>query len=64
MKKTAIGITLIVAVALLVGYYMYLQNNRYTIVGAGRFAYKIDKKTGKTWLIAGTREKPVMPKGK
>jgi hypothetical protein len=36
--------------------------NRYLIVGASPGAYKIDKLTGQTWFVAGSKEVVVKSK--
>jgi hypothetical protein len=62
MNKTVILIVVVIATALLIGFYIYSENTRYYIQSTAKgVAYKIDRKTGKTWLVAGGRE--VLVKG-
>lgn len=50
----------LVAVVLLASWYLYLDHNRYLITPpANGLAYKIDKQTGQTYLIAGNQERLV-----
>ena len=56
MYKTIISIVAILFIAVLIGWYIYLQNTRFTIVGTNTdIAYKIDKKTGDSWTIYSGR---------
>ena len=49
----------IFVIAALVAYYLYLQNNRYTIVATGRYqAVEIDRVTGQSWTITGGKKTP------
>ena len=51
MKNTTI-ITIIVVIALLVGFYIFTSSNRYYISASkDGVSYKIDKRTGETWGI-------------
>lgn len=54
-QKAAVLTTAFLIVGGLIGYWFYLEGNRYTIIntGAPGVAYQIDKKTGKTWMIRG-----------
>jgi hypothetical protein len=57
MKKTVILTILIVLLGLLLAFYIYSENTRYYIQSTAKgVAYKIDRRTGRTWLIAGGRE--------
>jgi hypothetical protein len=49
----------ITAIAVLIGWYIYLQNMRYIVTGSQQgIAYQIDRKTGESWTIyPGRREK-------
>ena len=52
MNKTLVTVALILAVAALVGWYMYLENNRYELVGTQKgIAYEVDRRTGTTWTV-------------
>lgn len=54
MNKTAIWTVAIIVVGLVLGFYIYSQNTRYYIqAAASGVAYKIDRKTGRTWLLHG-----------
>jgi len=57
MNKTILWVVAIIAIGLILGFYIYSQNTRYyiqsTASGAG---YKIDRKTGRTWVIYGGSE--------
>ena len=58
MNKTLISIAAILSIAGLVGWYMYLQNARYTVVGTQRgIAYEIDRKSGESWTISPGKRK-------
>lgn len=57
MNKTVILMVVIVVTALLIGLYIYSENTRYYIQSTGQGeAYKIDRKTGKTWLVVRDSE--------
>jgi hypothetical protein len=57
MNKTLLGSVLIIAIAGLIGFYIHSQNTRYYIQSSGSgLVYKIDRKTGRTWVIKGKRE--------
>jgi hypothetical protein len=61
-------IVVVVAICVLgglAGYYMYLANNRYYIIGGDRgIAYEVDRVTGRTWsLIVGTKKEHQNPAG-
>lgn len=58
-NKTLISVVAIIAFAGLIGWYIYLQNVRYSVSGTqGGIAYEIDRKTGDSWTIyPGTRVK-------
>lgn len=49
-QKTVIVI--VICIAALIGYWMYLEGTRYSIsvTGEGR-GFQLDKKTGKTWVL-------------
>lgn len=56
-----LGITLIIALTLLACTIFYLENTRYVIVATQSNAYKMDRKTGDTWMIAGDKQLVVKP---
>jgi hypothetical protein len=64
MNKTLATAVGILALAGLIGYYLYLQNSRYGISSAGKgpgdvgVAYVLDRKTGKTWMLLGANKVP------
>ncbi len=53
-------IVVVVAICVLgglAGYYMYLANNRYYIIGGDRgLAYEVDRVTGRTWMLLGSKK--------
>ena len=52
-NKTIIIVAIIFAVAIIIGLYLYLENERYAIVGTQKgIAFKIDRKTGESWTIS------------
>jgi hypothetical protein len=58
VNKTVLGIILIVAITAIVGFYIYSENTRYYMQPTGEgIVYKIDRKTGKTWIILGPEER-------
>lgn len=59
MNKTVVWTVAIIVVGLVLVFYSYSQNTRYYIQSTGSsvgVAYKIDRKTGRTWRIFGTQE--------
>ena len=65
-KSKYLFITIIIFVLCSLGaYYLYLENNRFSIVKDKGIAYQIDKKTGYSWVIMGYKkerhEKPKPP---
>ena len=64
MNKTIVWTVTIIVTGSLIGLYLYLQNSRFYIQSTAKgFAYKIDRKTGKTWVIDGGMEYPVVSMG-
>ena len=71
MKNTSIIIVIVIAIACLLAFYIHQSNNRYYISASEKgVSYKIDKRTGKTWLLRGGKlqevenpepEKPTPP---
>lgn len=63
MNKTAIFVGLMALIISIIVCFTIYQNRRYYIVGmsneAGIGAYKLDRNTGKVWLIVANKEKPV-----
>ena len=58
MNRYFLMIASAVVVALLAGLYGCAQNDRYHIQSTSKdLLYKIDRKTGKVWVIFGGREK-------
>ena len=52
MNKTVVIVALVMAIAGLVGWHMYLENMRYELVGTQiGVAYEVDRKTGTTWMV-------------
>ncbi|WP_041280590.1 hypothetical protein [Desulfosudis oleivorans] len=58
----AIIVAAIIAIASLIGWYMYLQNSRFSITPTDKGpAYEIDRKTGESWVLyPGSRKKNEM----
>lgn len=60
MNKTVVWTVAIIVVGLVFGIYIYSQNTRYYIQSSAiGNAYKIDRKTGRTWMVAGGHERLV-----
>ncbi|NQU06281.1 MAG: hypothetical protein HQ568_09335 [Calditrichaeota bacterium] len=58
MNKRVIAIVSIICGTLLLGTYLFLEKNRYSIVTTEKgVAYKLDKQTGKTWFVRYGSEK-------
>ncbi|MDA1050608.1 MAG: hypothetical protein O3C40_09020 [Planctomycetota bacterium] len=58
LNKTAIAIAMIVATISLIGYYLYLTNDRYYILTSGMgVAYEVDRRTGETWVLHGSTKR-------
>lgn len=61
MNKTVFVSIIIIAVSILVGFYIHTQNTRFYLQSTGKgIAYKIDRKTGQTWLIVGDRQELII----
>lgn len=59
MNKTVIAVVGIVAVACLLGFYIWASHNRYYITtGSQGVAYEVDRKTGESWVLYGERKVP------
>lgn len=57
MKKTLLAVVLITALTFVISLYIYSQNRRYYIISTGGgTAYKIDRRTGRTWEIRNDRQ--------
>lgn len=57
MKKTFLVVILITALTFIISLYIYSKNRRYYIISTGnRTAYKIDRRTGRTWEIIRGRQ--------
>ncbi len=54
-QKAVVITTISLILGGLIGYWFYLEANRYTIINTGApvVAYEIDRKTGRTWMISG-----------
>ena len=60
MNKTKIAIVGVVTLAGLIAFYLYVTNNRFYISPSAKgLSYKIDKRTGKTWILRGGTMHPV-----
>lgn len=61
INKTLIAIAAIFSIALVGAFALFLQSNRFGLADAGSGAvYKIDRKTGRTWMVVGNREVDVL----
>lgn len=62
-QKTIITICLIFSATILGGLYLYSPPRfQLTKAGESAFAYKMDKKTGKAWLVGPTEQKEIPQK--
>lgn len=51
------GVAGILALAGVLGYYLYLQHTRYEISSSDKsVAYVVDRKSGQTWMLAGAQK--------
>ena len=64
-RTVIVVVVAICVLGCLAGYYMYLANNRYYIIGGDRgIAYEVDRVTGRTWMLRGaTKEEHQNPAG-
>lgn len=63
MNRVFLWIALVLAATFLLGLHLYFQNTRYYIQATAKgVAYKIDRKTGKTWFLRGKEEMLVSEK--
>ncbi len=59
-----IAIAAIFSAAIIGAFALFLQSNRYDLAEAGAGAvYKIDRKTGRTWMVVGNKEVDVLASG-
>ncbi len=64
MSKTLVAMTLIFCAGVLGAFALFLQYNRYQLTEAGSGSvYKIDRKTGRTWIVVANREVDVLAGG-
>ena len=56
MNKTVIAVVVVVAVACLIGLYIWSSHNRFYTTGSQDVTYEVDRKTGKSWVLAGVRK--------
>lgn len=57
MNKTVIAIVGILAVAGLIAFYIWSSHNRFvTLSGSQGVAYEVDRKTGQSWMLLGSRK--------
>lgn len=62
MNKTLIAIAIIFSIGLIGAFALFLQYNRYDLSDAGGgTVYKIDRKTGRTWMVVANKEVDVLP---
>ncbi len=61
LHKTLIAMAAIFSIGLLGAFALFLQYNRYDLTDAGSgTVYKIDRKTGKTWMVVANKEVDVL----
>lgn len=54
-----------VALALLLGFFLWLQHIRFSVITTPQeVTYKVDRRTGKAWVLYGDRENPRKPRGR
>ena len=59
MNKTVVAVVGIIAVVLLIGFYVWSSHNRYYIMMSSRgVAYEVDRKTGKSWMLLDKKKIP------
>jgi hypothetical protein len=59
MNKTVVAVVAVVAVACLIGLYIWSSHNRfYIMTGSKGVAYEVDRKTGESWMLYGDRKIP------
>lgn len=64
MNKTIVAVVTVVAVACLIGLYIWSSHNRFYIVtGSNGGAYEVDRKTGESWALRGSRKIPQQGEG-
>jgi len=57
MNKTAVWVAVVAGMTILVCYYTWSIHRRYYImVAAQNIAYEVDRKTGETWMLHGTKK--------
>ncbi len=57
MNKTVIWVVAIIASACVAAFYVWSSHNRYYIMTSSKgIAYEVDRKTGKSWALIGTRK--------
>lgn len=62
MNKTLIALAAIASICLVGAFALFLQYNRYDLAEAGAgTVYKIDRKTGRTWMVVANKEVDVLP---
>ncbi len=50
---------MVLCLAGLLGFYLWLNHNRFAVVSSEGVAYKVDRRTGKSWVLFGRREIPI-----
>ncbi len=57
MNKTTIWIAAIIAIAAVLAFYIWSSHNRYYIMTSSKgVVYEVDRKTGKSWALIGSRK--------
>ena len=60
MNKTIIFATIIVMAGLVIGFYLYTENTRYSLLAPTEAViYKIDRKTGQVWQMSYDQKRPM-----
>jgi len=64
MNKTVVAVVAVVAVACLIGLYIWSSHNRfYIMTGSKGVAYEVDRKTGESWVLYGALKIPQQGEG-
>ncbi len=64
MNKTLVAVTIVFCAGVLGAFALFLQYNRYQLTQASIGAvYKIDRRTGRTWIVVANREVDVLEGG-
>jgi hypothetical protein len=64
MEKTIVKVTIIIAIAIVLATGIHALSARYYISTGNKVAYKIDRITGKSWVVAMGKEVENIEKSK